>query len=267
MDITLFLMKLILTPLIVAILTLVARRWGESIGGLLIGLPLTSGPVSVFLVIEQGRHFAAGAANAAMLGLIPVTAFYTAYVQSAKRYPWYLSALCGITLYALVVTGISFLPIGIMLTTILVPLVLLVGVLSLGKRVEGGISVTPPWWDIPGRMVLATLLLVLITTGANTLGSKWSGLLSPFPIFTSVMVTFSHRQGGLIAARRLIQGVSLGLFSYVAFFLIIRSLVEISNLLAVYALATLVALMVNGAFLWIQVWRKRSAIRGNKPAG
>lgn len=267
MNITVFIVKLVLTPLIVAMVTLVAHRWGESIGGLLIGLPLTSGPVSVFLALEQGRHFAAGSANSAMLGLIPVTAFYTAYVQSAKRFPWYLSALLGIALYAAVVLGISILPIGTWLTTILVPLVLLAGMLTLGRRVAGGISVSPPWWDLPSRMVLATTLLVLITTGASMLGPIWSGLLSPFPIFTFVMVTFSHRQGGASAARRFIQGVSLGLFSYVAFFLVVRSLVERSNLLVVYALATLVALSVNGTFLGIQLWRHRAAMPINKPAG
>ena len=254
MDTALFIIKLVLTPLIVLIVTLVARRWGESIGGLLIGLPLTSGPVSIFLVVEQGRHFAA-------------TAFYIAYVLSAKRFPWYLSALSGILLYSLVVAGISILPIGTELTTILVPMILCAGVLTLGKRVGRDDLISPPWWDIPSRMILATLLLILITTGASTLGSKWSGLLSPFPIFTSVMVTFSHRQGGPSAARRLIQGVSLGLFSYVAFFLVVRSLVESANLLTVYGLATLVALLVNGIFLGNQLWRNRSARPANRTAG
>lgn len=267
MNTTVFIVKLVLTPLIVAMVTLVARRWGESIGGLLIGLPLTSGPVSIFLALEQSRHFAAGAANSAMLGLIPVTAFYIAYVRSAVRFPWYLSALFGITLYAAVVMGISILPIGTWLTTIIVPLILFVGMLSLGRRVAGGMSVSPPWWDLPSRMVLATALLLLITTGASMLGPVWSGLLSPFPIFTFVMVTFSHRQGGASAARRFIQGVSLGLFSYVAFFLVVRSLVERSSLWVVYALATLVALLVNGTFLGIQLWRYRSVIPINKPAG
>ena len=266
MNTVLLITKIILTPLIVALVTLVARRWGETIGGLLIGLPLTSGPVSVFLVIEQGRHFAAGAANAAILGLIPVTAFYSAYVFSARRFPWYGSALTGILSYSLVVTGIAALPIGLGLTTLVVLLVLAAGVWLLGKREAGAALITPPWWDLPGRMVLATLLLVLITAAANTLGPKWSGLLSPFPIFTSVMVIFCHRQGGLPAARRLIQGVSLGLFSYVAFFLVVRSLVERLNLLVVYALAALVALMVSGTFLGFQMWRKRVALAADKPA-
>jgi len=201
-----------------------------------------------------------------MLGLIPVTALNIAYVLSAKRFPWYLSGLSAIILYSVVVAGISILPIGPGLTTILVPMVLFAGVLILGKSMGGGTTIAPPWWDLPTRMVLATSLLLLITAGANSLGSKWSGLLSPFPIFTFVMATFSHRQGGSAAAQRLIQGVSLGLFSYVAFFLVIRSFVERGNLLAVYGIATLVALLVNGALLGTQLWRNRSVIAKNQPA-
>jgi len=266
MNANLFIVKIILTPLIVATVTLVARRWGESIGGLLIGLPLTSGPVSIFLLLEQGRPFAAGAANAAMLGLIPVTALNITYVLSAKRFPWYTCALSAILLYSIVVGGISFLPIGPGLTTILVPTVLFASALFLGKRVGGGKTIAPPWWDLPARMVLATSLLLLITAGANRLGSKWSGLLSPFPIFTFIMATFSHRQAGSAAAQRLIQGVSLGLFSYVAFFLVVRSFVEKGNLLAVYMIATIVALLVNGAILGTQLWRNRSVIGKDQPA-
>ena len=266
MNTDLLILKLILTPLIVATVTLVARRWGESIGGLLIGLPMTSGPVSVFLLLEQGRHFAAGAANSAMLGLIPVTALNVSYVLSARRFPWYLSALCAILLYAITVAAVSVLPIGAGLTSLLVLVILFAGALALGKRTGGGKPIPPPWWDLPARMVLATSLLVLITAAAGSLGSKWSGLLSPFPIFTFVMATFSHRQAGSAAAQRLIQGVSLGLFSYVAFFLVIRALVEGGNLWLVYVLATLVALSVNGTLLGIQLWRNRSVSRENKPA-
>ena len=235
--------------------------------GALIGLPMTSGPVSVFLAVEQGRQFAASAANSAMLGLIPVTAFYITYVYTAKRFPWYISSLSAILLYSAVVAGISVLQIGSTLTTIIVPLVLFAGMLTLVKRIGVGVPISPPSWDLPARIILATSIVLLITTGANTLGSNWSGLLSPFPIFTFVMVTFSHRQGGATAVRRLIQGVSLGLFSYVAFFLVIRSLVEGSNLWLVYALATLVALLVNATFLGIQLWRKRSVIPENELIG
>jgi len=62
-------LKLVVTPLLIAVATLVARRWGHGVGGWLSGFPLTSAPVSVFLALEQGPAFAAGAAAGTLLGL------------------------------------------------------------------------------------------------------------------------------------------------------------------------------------------------------
>ena len=50
--------------------SLAARRWGEAVGGWLVGLPLTSGPVAVFLALEQGPAFATDAAAASNAGVV-----------------------------------------------------------------------------------------------------------------------------------------------------------------------------------------------------
>ena len=58
----LLIIKLILTPLLMWLVSYASRKWGTAFGGLLSGLPLTSGPVSIYLMIEQGRGFAAESA-------------------------------------------------------------------------------------------------------------------------------------------------------------------------------------------------------------
>ncbi|HET7343490.1 MAG TPA: hypothetical protein VFL90_18640, partial [Methylomirabilota bacterium] len=55
------LLKLAATPLLIAGASLAGRRWGPAVGGWLVGLPLTSGPVAVFLALEHGAAFAAAA--------------------------------------------------------------------------------------------------------------------------------------------------------------------------------------------------------------
>src|SRR5438270_7670225 len=91
--------KLILTPLLIAVATLAARRWGPIVGGWVAGLPLTSGPVSVFLAIEQGRAFASAAAQATLLGLVAVLSFCVGYSQSARRLTWTGSCFLGFLCY------------------------------------------------------------------------------------------------------------------------------------------------------------------------
>src|SRR5664280_3746925 len=46
--------RLVLTPLSIGGASIAARRWGPVFGGWLISLPLTSGPVSLFLVLDRG---------------------------------------------------------------------------------------------------------------------------------------------------------------------------------------------------------------------
>jgi hypothetical protein len=55
------LLKLTLAPFLVAAATLIARKWGAKAGGLLMGLPLTTGPIFLFLAVDQGPRFAARA--------------------------------------------------------------------------------------------------------------------------------------------------------------------------------------------------------------
>lgn len=256
-------LKLILTPLIILAATLVSRRWGERIGGLMIGLPLTSGPVSVFFAVEQGPKYAASAALGAILGLIPVAVFCIGYVKSSKLFPWYLASTASIIVYLLAVGAVSLLTPGLGWEVFLVPAVLFTALLLMGKVEAGEKAINPPWWDLPLRMVIATTLLVTITTSAGLLGPKWGGLLSPFPVFTFVMATFSHSQGGPGAVWRLIRGVLAGLFSYTAFFVVVALMVANDSLFVVYGLATITALGVNGAALALLVWKNRTALQAN----
>src|SRR5271157_2814721 len=76
--------KLVVTPLVVLIASLAARRWGDAVGGWLVGLPLTSGPVSVFLAIEQGPSFAAQAAEGSIAGVVSQAAFCIGYGALAR---------------------------------------------------------------------------------------------------------------------------------------------------------------------------------------
>jgi hypothetical protein len=251
------LIKLILTPIIIAAATLVARRYGERIGGLLIGLPLTSAPVSIFFAVEQGQKFAYNAAKSAILGLIPVAVFCTGYAQSARRLPWYWSAAIGISLYLAAVVSMSLFTPDLGVEAVLVPSVLFLALLVLGRMSLQDRHLTSPWWDLPVRMLIASALVVSITTAAGALGSTWAGLLSPFPVFTFVMATFSHSQGGPAAAGRMMRGVLLGLFAYTAFFVVVALLIERMSLVPVYSLATLVALAINGVSLAVLVWRAR----------
>src|ERR1700694_151832 len=89
-KLTMLLLKLILTPLLLGGVTLVGRKFGPTVSGWLVGLPLTSGPVSFFLALEQGTKFAAHAAQGTLMGVISLSAFCVVYCWLSLRFGWLL---------------------------------------------------------------------------------------------------------------------------------------------------------------------------------
>jgi hypothetical protein len=69
----------IVTPL------LIGRRWGHHIGGWLVVLPLTSGPVAYFLATDHGTGFAANAAVGMLAATASQVAFALAYCLLARH--------------------------------------------------------------------------------------------------------------------------------------------------------------------------------------
>lgn len=83
----LLLLKLTLTPLVVGGASIAARRWGPAIGGWIVALPLTSGPILFFLALDQGPAFAADAAVGTLLGLGAICGFSVGYLVASRRGP------------------------------------------------------------------------------------------------------------------------------------------------------------------------------------
>src|SRR5215470_16201041 len=114
---TVLIFKLCTTPTLILIATLVSRRFGQATGGWLVGLPLTSGPIALFLAIEQGPRFAQLAAAGSLQGTVAQAFFATTYVGLARRWHWTI-CLLGAT--------ISFLASGLILESLELPTLALV---------------------------------------------------------------------------------------------------------------------------------------------
>ena len=240
-------LKVILTPLLVAAATLAARRWGFLVGGWLAGFPLVSGPISICLALEQGPTFAAQAADGALLGLLAAVTFCFVYACSAKKLRWPASLIGALSVYLLTTWGLSLVTSSLAISSVSVILLVGVGMRTIGVSTASSVQVAAPSWDLPVRMATATVMVMLITGGAEYLGPKWSGLLSPFPVFASVMAVFSQIQGGVMAVRRRLRGMIIGCLGAAAFLAVVGLAVERTSLVLVYAFAAGIAVIVNGA--------------------
>jgi len=218
--VTIFLFKLILTPFFIGLVTLAGRRWGPGVSGLLMGLPLTSGPISMFLALQYGAPFAARAAVGNMAGMASSCAFCLVYGLTARRWRWTLCAPCGFLAFVASTALLNCFTLNLASAAILV-LAAITGVtLLLPGRKAATAMPAPSRWDLPARMVVATSFVLAITALALTLGPQLSGLISPFPVYGLVMAGFTQRHGGADAVAGLMRGIVLGALAFLAFFLV-----------------------------------------------
>src|ERR1700752_3863523 len=87
----LFLLKIAVTPVLVAGGSLAARRWGPTIGGILMGLPWFTGPTVFVLIQEKGIDFGVAICIGIQIGVVCISAFIVTYGVVAKFAGWPLS--------------------------------------------------------------------------------------------------------------------------------------------------------------------------------
>ncbi len=253
------LIKLVLTPLLVAALTLIGRRWGSAISGAIAGLPLTSGPVSLFLAIEQGKNFAVEAATGTVIGLFAVAAFCLAYSLGAQRTNWLVSTFAGLAAFLIAALLGTFMPARLLPAFVIVVffLAIIFRIMPHPKNPKSPVTVPPAKWDLPLRMGIATALVFLLTAIAPTLGPHTTGLISPLPVFGGVLAVFAHRHSGMGDAQRVLRALVLASIAFAVFFLIVGTMLVRWNYIVTYSAATIAALFLN-ALLFAKLRRKLS---------
>ena len=247
----LLLLKLTLTPILIGGASLAARRWGPSVGGWIVALPLTTGPVALYIALDQGNAFAAGAAKGSIAGLLGDATFALAYGWVACRAGWRLSATCGLAAFAaaaIVMQPVLAAQAAVVFATVALGMVLCL-LLAPPTRTAGEAAPAPAW-DIPARIVVGTGIVLAITAAAAVLGPSLSGLLAAAPVYVSVLAIFAHRLEGPDPAIGVVRGLQLGLFGTIVFFLVVTTSIERFGIVPAFGVAILAAAAVQSASLW-----------------
>ncbi|HUS16153.1 MAG TPA: hypothetical protein VM536_14235 [Chloroflexia bacterium] len=248
---SLLLLKLILTPALLGLVSLAGRRWGPAVGGWLIGLPLTSAPVNLYLALDHGTAFAARAAQGTIIGILSLSAFGLAYTHLAGRHGWPPCLLGAWLAYGAVT---------LILQDVAVPLLLSAAGAVAGTSLALALlpagaahAALPPAarWEIPLRMIVGTVFVLVLTGMAGVAGPRLSGLLVTFPVFGSILAVFTQRFAGAPAAARMLRGMMTGGFAIAVFFTVIAVTLETWGVGPSFVTATGAALALHGASLWL----------------
>jgi hypothetical protein len=240
------LLKLILVPVFLLLLTLAGRRWGAAVSGWLAGLPVVAGPILFFFAIEQGEAFAATAATAALAAICATLAFMVAFARAAWRLRWPAALGVGLAVGALAGMAVAQLPPWLPLATLLT-----LGALAAAPRLftaAGGSGAGPQpvtGTELAWRMAAGALLTVLVTLAAGRVGQNWSGVLALFPVIGSVLAVFSHRGHGAAYTNALLSAMTRGMYSLAAFCLVVALALPVMSVAAAFPLAVAAALAVQ----------------------
>jgi hypothetical protein len=244
--VSLLLVKLTLAPLLVVGSSLAGRRWGHEISGLLVALPLVAGPILLITELEHGERFAARAASASLLGLVALASFVVVFARLARR-GWLPAVAAGWVAFLAVALAFSetSIPAGIAALLAIAAFVLSPSLLPEARHIGDEPTVELPAWDLPARAAATALLVLGLTGAAAGLGPTLTGVLTPFPVSTSVLAAFVLALEGPVHADALLRGFLRGAFGFVAFCYLVAVLVVPLGAGAAFTLALCGALVAQ----------------------
>ncbi len=240
--------KALIAPVLLAVAAVVEHKWGAAVGGWVLGLPLTSGPASFFLLTEHGPRFAENAARGTLLGLVGAGVFVAGYSLAAAERGWRRSlTFAGIACLS-VTFALSQVHLGLDMTMLFAAVVLgLVAIVARGpKRATSAAEAAPPTTrrGLILRMLFASVVVVGVSVASTMLGSVVSGMLASVPAITAVMAVSTHRAAGRDCARRMLRGSVAGMCGGAAFFMVVALLVTTTTPGVTYLAAAVVAALV-----------------------
>jgi hypothetical protein len=189
------------------------------------------------------------AAQGIMLGGIAVAAFCLTFAWADFRAPWWGALALAFAAYLLAAWTVHTLVLPVAAGAAVLLAALALALWRFPALHERIIPATPPRWDLPVRMALATGIIITLTDVVPLLGPHLVGLLSAFPAFVMILGTFALRQQGATAGAAIMHGVLLGLFGFVAFYLIVGLTIIPLGLGLAFLAAALGTLAVQGATL------------------
>ena len=240
----LLLLRITIAPLIVVASTLVQRRFGSAVSGLLIGLPLTSLPLLWLVALQHGTSFASSMSGAILVGSTAQVIVLWMYALLAPRVSPFAALLGALTSFTLTIAALHLLSLSVLLASVLAAV---------------GFAVALNWWPYTEavteetgryRMILRVTIsagfTLFLVTLAGRFGAGLSGLLAALPMMSLVMAYVTHQELGASASAKFLRGVTKGSFSYVASMFVLAEVLRTGDIALAFLLATGVALVVQG---------------------
>lgn len=240
-------LRLLLPPLVIAVASLAQGRLGDRLGGLVVGLPLTSGTFLCLLHLSHGPEALAHGALGMLGGQVAVVAMCVTFATAAPRHSPAIALAMALVAWVVGIALVRTFTQGVLVTAALHALVALAA-LAWWPRAE---AVAMAWpgrsarHDLVVRVAIGSALVIALTAAVETLGSGLAGTLAAAPLVVLVLSPSTHRQRGARAVQDLLGGVVRGSLGAATFGLVVPGTAPHLGGLALIA-ATVACLAVVG---------------------
>lgn len=239
-------LRLVLPPLTVLAAGWLQRRVGPRLSGRLVGLPLTSGPLVLVLLLAQGTPVAVTAAQGVLAGQLMVVGFTATYAlgtrSSVRPRVTLVAALAVVVVLGLtahVVLRHAPWPVGLLV----VPAALL-ALRAWRPESEPGAAAGPTLPQLAVRAGVTGTLVATLSGSARWIGAGLSGVLASVPLVIAVVSPGTHRHSGSSAARSMLRG-TLTVVPGTATFAATLAVALVHGPLLAFACALLAMVLVN----------------------
>jgi hypothetical protein len=249
--------KMAVTAAFLLAATIVAERAGPVVGGLVATLPISAGPVYLFLALDHDAHFIAQAALGSLVTNALNAVFAVAYALLAQRRSLTTSLLGAYAVWLVLSFGIRFVQWDFLLALAFNAAIIAASwwIVQPLRHVR-----VPPvearWYDLVMRALMIAVLVGAVVTLSFTIGALSTGSLAVFPmVLTSIAVVLHRRIGGPATAAILANAViGLGGFGIAVATLYLTAVALGAPIALTVALAVSI-----GCNMLLYVMRKRAA--------
>ena len=251
--------KMAWSAVIVIGLSLIAERVSTSVAGILAGAPLGTFFVFLFVGLEHGPGHVVESVPHSIAAFSATCAFVLTYCVASKhirRWQLMLSTVSSVTVFVLVcllLVRVDFdIPVSIALTVTacFVSYRLMAGIapLQISKPVRFTLRV------VLLRAALASLFVALAVAVALALGTRWTGLMTGFPMTMLPTLMIVHANYGAEATHSMLRNCPLGMGSIVIYILVVHQVFPHWGVIS----GTALAMSASFIYLGIVVYWQRS---------
>lgn len=186
------------------------ERAGPRIGAMIATLPVSAGPVYVFLALDHGAPFISESARMSVAATVATAAFVAAHAVAAQRFATPVSLALATLAWSAVALGLQLRAWSFTEACLLYAGVFLLAIRLL-RRYAVAVEAPPvpkARYDLALRALLVAAVVVATTFASHEFGPSVAGVLATYPVvFTCLVLILQPRCGGRFTASVLVNGL------------------------------------------------------------